>query len=72
MSFYQVSLPVLVVLMPDDSGQVLKGTWNKTPVAIKVFRMDNGITPAVSVSVWLFNSGLALIVGIHAGYATGS
>ena len=54
------------------SGRILKGTWNKTPVAIKVLRMDNGIIPDASVSVRLFTSGLALIVGIHAGYATGS
>jgi hypothetical protein len=28
-----------------DSGRVLKGTWNKTPVALKVLKTDHGIAP---------------------------
>lgn len=32
-----------------DSGEVYKGVWNKTPVAIKVLKTDSGITPSSAV-----------------------
>jgi hypothetical protein len=37
------------------SGEVLKGTWNKTPVALKVLRTDQGMTPSIAVCFLLFS-----------------
>jgi hypothetical protein len=31
------------------SGQVYKGRWNKTDVALKVLRLDGDITPSAEV-----------------------
>jgi hypothetical protein len=31
------------------SGQVFKGTWNKTKVALKVLTVEDGVTPSSMV-----------------------
>ena len=31
------------------SGQVFKGTWNRTKVALKVLMMEDGVTPSSMV-----------------------
>jgi hypothetical protein len=33
------------------SGQVHRGDWNQTSVAIKVFRTASGVTPSISVCI---------------------
>lgn len=38
------------------SGQVFKGTWNRTTVALKVLRNEGGIAPSSSVSQPLYKS----------------
>jgi hypothetical protein len=49
-----------------NSGRVLKGTWNKTPVALKVLKTEHGITPNSKVTASFHYLGFNLI-GIHAG-----
>jgi hypothetical protein len=49
-----------------NSGRVLKGTWNKTPVALKVLKTENGVTPNSKVNGSFQHLGFDLI-GIHAG-----
>jgi hypothetical protein len=39
-----------MMITPDISGIVLKGTWNKTDVAIKVFKLEGDVRPRESVS----------------------
>ena len=41
--YYMRSLCIFV------SGQVFKGSWNKTTVALKVFMMEDGVTPSSAV-----------------------
>lgn len=38
------------VLTMIHSGQVFKGTWNKTDVALKVFKNQAGVNPSSAVS----------------------
>lgn len=41
--------PVAYLLIIFRSGQVFKGSWNKTKVVLKVFVMEDGVTPSSTV-----------------------
>jgi hypothetical protein len=38
------------MITPDISGMVFKGSWNKTNVAIKVFKLEGNMRPRECVS----------------------
>lgn len=43
-------LPVMFhLMMLSSSGEVFKGSWNKTEVALKVLKSDVGVAPSSAV-----------------------
>jgi hypothetical protein len=49
--------------MVSDSGDVYEGIWNKIPVALKVFKTNDGVVPSSAVSNHLhpFSNSYSLI-----------
>jgi hypothetical protein len=44
------------LIIVDASGTVFKGSWNKTEVAIKVFKLEGNIKPGQTVSTPTLNN----------------
>lgn len=43
------------------SGQVYRGTWNKTPVALKTLKAEGGLTPSSQVGLRIAKSSVILL-----------